>query len=168
MILIITHKSDFTADFLINKLNERKISYYRLNCEDISINTEVSLSSESNFLPLIDGRSTFSAVWFRRTKLLEVVGIDPYVEAYYLSELKWFQRNLWNTLEARWISQPDSVYRAENKFLQLKIAQQIGFTIPATLISTNVREIHKFYDDYNGQVIIKPLYNNRSQFTTRR
>jgi len=161
MILVITHKSDFTADFLINKLNEREILYYRLNCEDISINTQISLSSESNFLPVIDGRSKFSAVWFRRTKLPEVEGIDQYVEAYYLSELKWFQKNLWNTIEARWISEPDSVYRAENKFLQLKTAQRIGFTVPATLISADVHQVHEFFDDNDGQVIIKPIYNNR-------
>lgn len=38
MILIITHKEDFTADFVIEKLNERDIKYFRLNCEDIDKN----------------------------------------------------------------------------------------------------------------------------------
>lgn len=35
MILIITHKGDFTADFVIDKLNKQEIKYYRFNCEDI-------------------------------------------------------------------------------------------------------------------------------------
>ena len=35
MILIVTHKNDFTVDFVIEKLNNRQIAYYRLNCEDI-------------------------------------------------------------------------------------------------------------------------------------
>jgi glutathione synthase/RimK-type ligase-like ATP-grasp enzyme len=164
MILVVTHKFDFTADFLIQKLNERDIPYYRLNCEDISIHTEISLSSKSNFAPVIDGKDKFSVVWFRRTKLPELERIDPYVQAYYLSELKWFQRNLWNTIDARWISEPDSVYRAENKFLQLKTARQIGFIIPPTLISTNVNEINKFFEECEGQLIIKPIYNNRFEF----
>ncbi|MCF0061797.1 hypothetical protein MUK70_21390 [Dyadobacter chenwenxiniae] len=161
MILVVTHKSDFTADFLIQKLNERDIPYYRLNCEDIGTRTDVSLSSKSGFAPVIDGQDKFSGVWFRRTKLPDLEGIDPYVEAYYLSEFQWFQRNLWNTIDARWISEPDYVYRAENKFLQLKTAQQIGFAIPPTLISTDIQEISKFYEDCEGQLIIKPIYNNR-------
>ncbi|TDE08701.1 MvdC/MvdD family ATP grasp protein [Dyadobacter psychrotolerans] len=161
MILIITHKSDFTADFLVNRLNEKGISYYRLNCEDISVHTEVSLSSDSNFSPIIDGISKFTSVWFRRTKLPEPIDVDPFVEVFYLSELRWFQKNLWNTLEARWLSEPSAVYRAENKFLQLKIAQQIGFAIPCTLVSTDVVRIKQFFDDSRGQVIIKPIYNNR-------
>lgn len=35
MIFIITHKDDFTVDFVIEKLNQRNINYYRFNCEDI-------------------------------------------------------------------------------------------------------------------------------------
>ena len=36
MILIITHKEDYTVDFVIDKLNQKKIEYLRFNCEDIN------------------------------------------------------------------------------------------------------------------------------------
>ncbi len=74
MILIITHKTDYTTDFVINKLNKMGIAYKRLNCEDIfkdvySIKIDMELSYS------ILGESQFKSVWFRRTKLPEIGGL---------------------------------------------------------------------------------------------
>ena len=73
MILIITHKTDFTADFVINKLNQRGIAYKRLNCEDI-FKEDYSIKLNSDFTYSILGETSFKSVWFRRTKLPEIEG----------------------------------------------------------------------------------------------
>lgn len=49
MILIITHKQDYTADFLINKLNASGTIYLRLNCEDLLFTPNYQLSDEGGF-----------------------------------------------------------------------------------------------------------------------
>jgi len=46
MILIITHKEDYTSDFIINKLNQKNIKYKRLNCEDL-INSDFIINLNS-------------------------------------------------------------------------------------------------------------------------
>src|SRR5919202_3895907 len=161
MILVVTHKADFTADFVIHKLNELSIPFYRLNCEDIPTAVSISLDSNTEFIPRIDGESKFQSIWFRRTKLPEINIEDQAVKSYYLSELSFFQKNLWETLSAKWLSHPDAIYRAENKLLQLKTAINLGFSIPKTLVSSEFTDIRSFYSSLKGQVIIKPLFNNR-------
>ena len=61
MILIITHKEDFTADFIIKKLNDNGINYYRLNCEDIDKET-YSFENNEDFTFNINGIKSFDSV----------------------------------------------------------------------------------------------------------
>lgn len=85
MILVLTHKEDFTVDFIVNILNERKIHYYRLNFEDLEIK-HYNIQSEKNFVPIIDSCDTVDSVWFRRTKLPNIKIDDPYERKYILAE----------------------------------------------------------------------------------
>lgn len=160
MILIITHKTDFTADFVINKLNQRAISYKRFNCEDI-------LSSDLTFRfdPILEysilGENKFQSVWFRRTKLPEVKDLSQEERFYILSETDSLLKNLFATLSAKWLSPPASVYEAENKLLQLKTARSIGFNIPNTLVTTSKNELKNFYNANGQDIIIKPISQTR-------
>lgn len=54
-----------------------------------------------------------------------------------------------------WISHPDFIRTAENKILQLQVAQELGFKIPLSLIS-NKKESQKCFVNRN-QSIIKPI-----------
>ena len=75
MILIITHKTDFTVDFVVNKLNQRGISYRRFNCEDILLK-EFSFKFSNDFEYSLLNMNNYESVWFRRTKLPEVQGMS--------------------------------------------------------------------------------------------
>ena len=162
MILIVTYKEDFTTDFVINILNQKRQPYLRLNTEDILSDYKVEIASNSQLNVKIDGIDTFHSVWFRRVKMpvLESSNIG-YVDFMNI-ELKKYFSNLWQTIDPlKWMSHPNAIYRSENKLLQLKIAQTIGLSIPRTLVSYNHDVILDFYDKCNGEIIIKPLYNNR-------
>jgi glutathione synthase/RimK-type ligase-like ATP-grasp enzyme len=162
MILIVTHKTDFTADFVINKLNQRSIPYKRLNCEDILFEP---FTFEFNKTPLYSllGESVFTAVWFRRTKLPDLIDLSVEEGLYVLNEVDSFFKNIFSTLSAKWLSKPNSVYQAENKLLQLKIAQDIGFLIPKTIVTNSKSELKKFYEENNRNIITKPLSQTRVQ-----
>lgn len=169
MILIITHKTDFTADFVVNKLNKRNIKYKRFNCEDL-FNDEYSITINSDYKYLILGETNYQSVWFRRTKLPEIDLLSQGEKIYLLQETETFFKNLFSSLSAKWLSIPNAVYEAENKLLQLKIATQIGFAIPPTLITNSKDELRKFYYEHEKNIIIKPLsqtrirYNEKSAF----
>lgn len=158
MILIITHKEDYTCDFLINKLNQKNIKYKRFNCEDI-MKHEFIIDSQINCSIL--GQESFSSIWFRRTKLPEIENLEPKEQIYLLNEYDSFLKNLFSILDANWVSDPFSVYKAENKLLQLKIAKEIGFIVPDTLLTNSKEKLRVFYLEHDKDIVIKPLSQSR-------
>jgi glutathione synthase/RimK-type ligase-like ATP-grasp enzyme len=160
MILVITHKTDFTADYVINKLNKSDISYKRFNCEDI-LEYPYKISFGMDFHYSILGESDFKSVWFRRTKLPDLQDLPTDQKLFLLTELDSFSKNLFSIIDAKWVSNPVAVYNAENKLLQLKIASRLGFRIPATLITNVKDELALFYEENNKNVIVKPIAQTR-------
>lgn len=154
MILIITHREDYTSDFLIDKLNNKGIKYKRLNCEDID---KTNYSIDNNLKFTFDNEYSFKSVWFRRIKLPFIENAKFSERIYLQNEYETLLKNLFLVIDAKWLSEPYSIYRAENKLLQLKLARQIGFNIPKTLVTNSKIELKKFYEDNNKDIIIKPL-----------
>jgi glutathione synthase/RimK-type ligase-like ATP-grasp enzyme len=163
MLLIITNKDDYTADYLINKLNQQNRKYYRLNTEDIFDLCKVSFKIIEHTLKTVFPFSDeIEAVWFRRVKFPVLNDMLSTKEKEYMyNEIDAFFKNLWETIDAKWLSIPHFTYRAESKLLQLKKAGQLEFNLPKSLISSDAEEISNFYYELNKNVIIKPLYNNR-------
>ena len=161
MILIITHKEDFTADFIIEKLNSRKISYFRLNCEDID-KESYSFENCEKFDFDINGITSFDSVWFRRPKLPELKAENEAEKLYLMNDYDSLLDNIYLLINSKkWLSHPKNVYHAENKLLQLKIAQEIGFQIPDTLITNSHKKLTKFFVTHKNNVIIKPIRQGR-------
>jgi glutathione synthase/RimK-type ligase-like ATP-grasp enzyme len=157
-ILIITHKEDYTSDFVINKLNQRNIKYKRFNCEDI-INKNYKI--DNNFKLEFDGETNFGSVWFRRTKLPNIEYQNPTERAYLLSEYESLLKNLFSTIDAKWLSNPFCIYQAENKLYQLKVAKNLGFKTPNTLVTNSKEDLKTFYFNNSKNVVIKPLSQSR-------
>jgi glutathione synthase/RimK-type ligase-like ATP-grasp enzyme len=156
MILIITHKTDFTADFVVNKLNQREISYKRLNCEDIyKKNFEIKFNPDFTY-SILDEKE-FKSVWFRRTRLPLITGLSKEEQVYLLTETESLFKNIFSSLDANWVSAPSAVYEAENKVLQMKTARKLGFTIPPTIITNSREELKNFFKECNGDIILKPI-----------
>ena len=162
MILIITHKEDFTVDFVVDKLNQRNVNYYRFNCEDID-ESGYNFTINSKHLQFqLANQQQYKSVWFRRTKLPPIDIEDIGSRAFILSEYDALLGNLLETIDcSRWLSRPGTVYRAENKFLQLSIARKIGFKLPNTLVTSDKSQVKKFYEENNANIIIKPLASSR-------
>lgn len=161
MILIITHKKDFTADYIIQKLNERNIAYRRFNCEDIlESDTTISLGDSTSFS--IGGQNEFDTVWFRRTMLPDLDSISREEAIYVLGETEAYLHNLFSIIDAKWLSIPKNIYYAENKLLQLKTARNLGFKIPATLVTADRNKVVEFYHIHKN-IIVKPISNTRIQ-----
>lgn len=72
MLLILSNRNDLTVDYVISRLIERGIPYFRLNAEDLlDANYDIEISnSESECAIAVNGRSLRIAevetIWFRR------------------------------------------------------------------------------------------------------
>lgn len=161
MILIITHKEDYTVDIVVDKLNERNIDYYRFNCEDIcEQGYTFKLGQDPQFL--IGDISQICSVWFRRTKLPEVRSNSHAEKLFVLNDYDSLLANIYPLINTqKWMSEPKYIYRAENKLWQLKIAQAIGFIIPNTIVTSDRTQIRRFADKFSQRIIIKPITHGR-------
>lgn len=170
-ILIITNKSDVTSDFIVKKLRERKIDYYRLNTEDLYSTVSFTFNFDTDYYYLYDANKhskynlwDFTAVYFRRPLLPTFMdsslsdGDRDFLEreAYYT--LKGLYKILDNKF---WISKPNDIQNAENKFYQLQLAKKLGFLIPPSLATNIPSDFRKFT---NGRkCIIKAVHSSRIQ-----
>lgn len=161
MILIVTHKSDFTADFVIDKLNRDGIEYHRLNCEDIN-NAYYSLNiADTNLIGQFN-LNKVKSVWYRRTMLPSVNALlTPEEKNFILQSYKSLLENLLSTIEAKWLSDPNLIHKAENKLLQLKKAQKLGFRIPKTIVTNDPKSVKILHSECNSELIIKPIHSGR-------
>lgn len=165
MILIITHKLDYTADFVIDKLNQLNIEYYRFNCEDVdksNYNFKID-SNKTNFS--LHGFEVIDSVWFRRTKLPDLEIENNAEKLYLLNDYDTLLENMYHLLPTKkWLSFPPNVYRAENKLLQLQIASNLGFIIPSTIVTNSKDELIEFSKNHYTSLIIKPINQGRIKY----
>jgi len=166
MILIVTNRRDFTADFVILELNHRGIPYFRLNTEDfpthVSLSIQEASSSKTELELTVQGNpidlSRIKSVWFRRPIVPQPhpAICEPYVRMLVQKESTEAIDGLWRILDCNWVSRPDAIRRAESKPLQLHLAASMGFRIPETLITNDPERAAAFSQSHEG-VICKPL-----------
>jgi glutathione synthase/RimK-type ligase-like ATP-grasp enzyme len=56
-----------------------------------------------------------------------------------------------------WLDMPENMQRADNKLLQLRVAQQVGLQVPRTLVSQDPQRIRAFADSVGGPIIAKTV-----------
>ncbi len=167
MLLIITNKNDFAADFLITKLIEKNLPYFRINSSDIphlNITGKFSDKCEST-IAIREGNSldlsTVKSIWYRRA-------VSPNFSASNFSqgennfingELKHLIEGLLLGLDAKWINSIDSVYLGERKLYQLTIASRIGFKTPTSLVTNDANQAREFKKSQGNTIICKPIYH---------
>lgn len=151
MLLILTEKTDLTTDYLILKLIERNIPFVRLNTEDYNSSFSISLDYRTNRFYLHYRCETvpiseFSGVYFRRPALPNLEGLLSHKDIPFAErEIEALFSGTFRLLgTARWLNHPKNIFCANSKIEQLKIAKDLGFTIPPTLISSDKLEILNF------------------------
>jgi glutathione synthase/RimK-type ligase-like ATP-grasp enzyme len=175
MLLIITNKSDLTSDYLIIRLVERKIPFYRFNTDDYYhkalINIEISNSKQKALIQYMNDilcLDEVEGVYFRRP-------IPPILSSEIQdNDLGFAQREITETLSGLWrlfnntiwMNNPKFLYLARNKIEQLKVAQSLGFNIPNTLVSTSKSYIRDFYEK-NKPIIIKAVKHGFYEYKNR-
>lgn len=154
MIVIVTNKVDYTADFVILKLKARGIDFVRLNTEDFPQSASFVLNISSRGIDGylgVAGRSVdlaeIQSVWYRRPVASEPAPEieDPAAKEFVVVESRESLEGLWRILPCFWVSRPDNIRLAESKIRQLQVASSLGFSIPDTLITNSPRSAFAFY-----------------------
>jgi glutathione synthase/RimK-type ligase-like ATP-grasp enzyme len=167
-VLIITNQEDLHAWALRWALRSVGVETYIVSTRCMPEGTHVSMSvsseSEKSELSIV-GCSPFadvSSIWIRRADIPE--GVSPRIEdsdrQMALIETHRFVNAIRHFLGTSPICvNPNSGRVAcDSKFYQLRIAQEVGFSVPDTLMSNDPREIRAFSRRHNGAIVHKPFH----------
>lgn len=129
-------------DAVIQALSSRETAYLRLDL-DLLTEDQVLLDpvapSLTHVLPTGEAHEVKepTAIFFRAPTHLRESSGHRYPPEELLRRHQWaaFGRSLMVFTDARWVNHPMFTYAAENKPLQLKIADSVGFAVPPTAIS---------------------------------
>jgi len=147
-ILIISNKLDFTTDFVCLELQKRGDKYFRVNRDELDkLKVVFNVTEEWVTIETVNDKvyfnnKTLKAIYYRAPIYLRDIYRPNISAEEQLFRTQWtaFIRNLSFFENAIWVNNPTSTFIAENKILQLKVAKNIGFLCPKTIV-TNTEEI---------------------------
>jgi hypothetical protein len=142
-VLIISNKFDFSTDIVVYNLNKMRVNYLRLN-RDLFDNYNITFNPIERIIDIKLGNTDYcinskrlKSIYFRAPTFLREIYKNTETATKQLSITQWsaFIRSLMVFDDSKWINNPHSTYKAENKPYQLFIANKIGFNVPNTLIT---------------------------------
>lgn len=145
--LVISSTIDYSTDLICCELERRGLNYLRINRDHFS-EYQIVYTLQKDLLSIKLGDYAFAitpsklkSVYFRAPVFLRNMG-KPYTlqEQLYKSQWSSFIRNLISFDNVTWVNHPVSIYGAENKLYQLKIAQRCGFPVPETYVGNTLPE----------------------------
>lgn len=158
--LVFTNKTDLTSDFIIREMRRRSLRVLRINTEEIFLWNVIQDGDSGTILRLdrnIIELGKVRAAYFRRPLPPEISskGLPSSTLQYLREEWSYMLRSIYLELDKKWFSHPNAIILAEDKPKQLRLAKEIGFNIPHTVITNDLQSIKKLF--LTGPVIAKPL-----------
>ena len=141
--LIISSTIDFSTDLVCYQLLKKKQKFYRLNRDEFQQH-KIVVDVTKKVMTIQNDKEVFEAdfetlrgIFFRAPVFLRTQPKAELTVNEQLERNQWssFLRNLVVFKNAKWLNNPVSTYRAENKIYQLCIAEECGLKIPQTYVS---------------------------------
>lgn len=142
-------------------LSRLNVPFLRLNREQLP-GLRIALDPVSSTLRVegcgldIHADSSLRSVWYRQPVFLRNTPSRGLSIQEQLERSQWmaFLRGLSVFDSVAWMNRPQSTYLAESKPYQLRIANRIGFAVPATLVTNDVSAIQALFSE---AVVIKSV-----------
>jgi MvdC family ATP-grasp ribosomal peptide maturase len=167
VVLLITHSGDyFTVDRVADALSKRGVQPFRLDSDQFPLGVQIQahLSNKGSEHFLEYGNVSIStkqvqAVWLRRIWQPQLAQeLAPQFRAACTRESLAALDGFWDSLQtARWIDDLQNIHAAENKLRQLRVACEVGLTIPQTLVTNNPEQVRTFLKQVKGKMVTKLL-----------
>lgn len=158
-VLIISTTVDVSTDAVVLELERLARPFIRINTDAYPYDESVTidLHGPSATLALRTGVVVPRSVWYRRLRSPPRPDvIEPGIHRYCVGEGQALLRGLGCSAAARVMSQPDAVFRAESKIVQLEEAQAVGLRVPSSCITNDPTRARAFIDAHERS-ICKPL-----------
>jgi len=167
IVLLITHSDDyFTIDRVQEALSKKGVKTFRFDTDEFPLNVQLTaqFDNEQSKHRLEYNSQSIStdqvqAVWMRRIWQPKFnQELDPqYVQAC-TQESRTTLEGFWDSLrEARWVDNLEKIEAASNKQRQLRLAKEVGLSIPRTLITNKAEVAREFFHQVEGKMVSKLL-----------
>jgi hypothetical protein len=162
MRLALTHSSDQTATYLIERLAGVGIQLLRLDTDTLTQTCQI-LHDAGGTVLRCNGISIQPAdvthVWLRRPTALDIrvsedAGDNDHARLEWTSALEGFLSQI---PRARWINHPAANVAAASKLEQLNRAVRHGLVVPDTVVTQNPAALREFLVRHQGSVVVKPI-----------
>lgn len=165
--LLITHSGDFfTIDKVAEALSKKGVQPFRLDTDKFPLEVQLTAhldKSKSHHTIECNNHSISTeqvqAVWMRRIwtpKLSQELA--PKLREACVRESKATLDGFWDSLKgATWVDNLERIDYASNKLRQLRIASEVGFVIPQTLVTNKAEAAREFFGQVNGKMVSKLL-----------
>ncbi|MFI8231365.1 ATP-grasp ribosomal peptide maturase [Streptomyces sp. NPDC085900] len=160
-VLILTCEEDVTADMVVVHLNASGVPVVRLDPADLPGGVALSgeyvhgsfrghLQSAGRLVSIAGLRS----IWVRRPGA--PAARAPQSSDWLTEESSQALYGMLRGSGARWMNHPDAARQARHKPWQLRLAQDCGLPVPATLITTFPQAAREFAERY-PDLVVKPV-----------
>lgn len=173
-ILILGSEEDIHAAHLKQSLIEKGITVDYLDTRLFPTKLKISWQpvNHTGYLRFSDGRklnlADVNKIFWRTFAGVNVPKLtDSYQETIAVNDSMSLLRSFMQSAPEKWVNSWEAYQFHKEKPLQLSLANQIGVTIPATLVTNDAQEIINFYHSYLD-LIFKPVYGgSHTQFLTK-
>lgn len=152
-VLILTRRTDATADLVVRELDRRQVPVVRMDPADLLKDGQLTAHIDGSTrqwvgeLTNADGRTVpleevSSIYWRRPTPIVDETADVSMLFAQRETEAA-FMGVLWS-LEATWLNDPHDNRRANSKLLQLRLAALCGLDIPSSLVTDQASAARPF------------------------
>ncbi|MGJ5676868.1 MAG: MvdC family ATP-grasp ribosomal peptide maturase [Nostochopsis sp.] len=167
VVLLITHSGDFfTIDRVAEALSKKGAQPFRLDTDKFPLEVQLTANFDKSksYHTLEYGNHSISteqvqAVWTRRFWEPKLSAeLDPKYQQACVRESTATLNGFWDSLkDAHWVDDLERINYANNKLRQLRVASEVGFDIPKTLITNKAEAARDFFHQVNGKIVSKLL-----------
>jgi glutathione synthase/RimK-type ligase-like ATP-grasp enzyme len=101
------------------------------------------------------------SIWMRRLHPFRLAPeLDPVGAQFAWSECQEALMGVWNSVRPYWMNHPLADEAAQRKVLQLRVAQEVGLSIPETLVTNDPAEAEAFVDRVGPGRVVRKAFRN--------
>ena len=152
-VLLVTASYDDAANEVSRSLDRLGAPFFRLNTDLFPTQVNAIYDPQTGLTLETDtdkmNSSQVMSIWYRRNVAPALpTALDEYSREFCTRESRAFLEGaLLSIGNARWLSPPAAIWRAEHKLYQLAVARQIGFNVPPTTVTNHSEAARRFATD---------------------
>lgn len=167
VVLVLTNSEDgIHTDIVIEKLRKKGALVFRFDVDKLAsgemkvkfFSTQTDFGFTARYRNKIVDSRDVKSIWYRRSQYLNLQISDLAQRDFAKNETNSFLEGLWLSMkEVFWVNDFHNLERARKKILQLRIAREIGFRVPSTIVTNNPVEVKNFFIECEERIIFKTL-----------